>query len=579
MRRRDLAWQLAVPAGCLLLLALITLSDDNSEGVSAFVPSAQGTLVVDSEPPGSGESKDSSRETLFELETASAAAMTLQVIDPENHPVEGARVFARAVGGCRIIGRTSADGSILVPGTRGCREYLATHENFAPSSIAVECEFPRSPELSGEATPRLVIMLFPSTTIEGMVDIGGSIAPEGIRVAALPRSLAPRAHAQPWEELLNDPQVRLTETDPLGRFTLTVLPGDRYTILAGGQGLVQASELPEVPAGATGVTIQLRKGFLLSARFVEPSGGPVRLASSARIHSPSFTVIPAGDALELSSSAPLTGFFAGVPLNAQWREFREQDRICFQFVSDSADEFAGPIDVQGWLPGYAPFAATLWARAIGSGFIDEKIVLQRTAEGFGTIRIRLTGVPCPMPVVHGSSNPALFLHLLDTSHETIAYRLMEWVADTCFIRDVPTGQYSWSFVAIPGADMPAGNSKRGMQPTCVKQDAETEIVVDVSDRGVLALGVLGQDGRPYVGSITGTLSSPPEEIKDERTGDTMIVTRGVEYFRFWNPPYEISYLPPGEFSLRLTFPELTKLQAVRISAGKCESESVRLTSW
>ncbi len=563
---------------CLLALAILVLVDDEPGDDQAGVAPSATAPVPGPEQARNADSIDSRTETPSVSDSTPVAGLMLQVVDPAGNPIGGARVHLRVAGVTRIVGRTSADGSISLPQAEGCREYAASHEQFAPSAIAVDCGISRPLRPSGTPPKSLFLVLSPAKSIEGRVVIGGSNGPSGIRVAALPVPLAPRAYSHPWDELLRDAEVILTETDALGRFVLSADPNGRYSLLAGGEGLVQVNAVQVVAPGESGLVIELRKAFSLFARFVEADGAAIRLASSARIGTPSFSVRPSNKAVELSPSAPLAGFFAGIPLNARWDEFREQDRICFQFVCDSAEDFAGPIDVEGWLPGYAPFTARLWARAIESGLVEERIVLQRTAKGFGSIRVLLSGERGLLPESHGNSAPALFLHLVDSSQETIAYRLMAWHGNMCIIRDIPTGQYSWSFVTIPGADMPAGRGQRDLQSTCVQENVETQIVVDVSDRGGLALGIVRQDGRPYVGALTGTLSSPPESMRDDRTGETLIVTRRVEFFRFSSPPYELSYLPPGEVSVRLTFPETTQLQTARISAGNREQVLVPLAS-
>jgi RNA polymerase sigma factor (sigma-70 family) len=176
--------------------------------------------------------------------------------------------------------RSSLDGAYEFRGLKeGEHRVIVLHPDFLPSL--------RSRVAISSAAARCDIELEPGRSISGTVAgtdgnplAGAVVEAETAARAALKGDERIDRLAADWADgaiLLDGEGAR---TGPVGAFRLGSLPPERHDLIARMEGWLEGRAW-QVPAGATGITLTLSRGFVLTGRILDPKGGGVGGATSA----------------------------------------------------------------------------------------------------------------------------------------------------------------------------------------------------------------------------------------------------------------------------------------------------------
>ncbi len=411
-------------------------------------------------------------------------------------------------GTSRNLGITGRDGRVVVelPREESPVEFLAIHEDGVGWTRRVELS-------------EVLVRLAPSGQLRGIVqDLAGSPV-EGLIVLAVPRSLRELVSALTPGEALTDPRLHVTRTGPDGRFLLRVPEAQDYSLVAGGNGLVQVDSPPVIRAGEGEARILIKPLYAARVTFTDEAG--------ASVESPRITGGAHG--VRMHPIDPRFRFLAGGSLSAglslldtlDSREGFELD--CF-LVADYPDPQGAKVEVTGSLPGFEPFRCLVGVPPAGEGCPRITIKLMPRGE-VGRVRVQLE--PCPperaAALMHGSG----ILHLTGAV-ESLQAGVLFGAECTGWTADVPSGDYTASFeidpqgvFESPQVGLTVGKSVShllvnvantgGLRIVCTA--AGSDGALGSYDRGLrlfIGAGSLSQDGgsRRLAGSSIGFKTGP-----------------------------------------------------------------------
>lgn len=467
--------------------------------------------------------EDASDRLLLRVKTSTGAA------------VETAEVFQRAARGVERLGAVDEAGELEVQAVRGARVVLvATAPGWASASVLV-------PDPRPDA---LTISLSEGATIAGRIErFDGSTAGEGIHVVALPAHLSLSLNGLKPERLLGDPEVRLTQSDASGAFELRDLdPKLRYSVIAGGNGLVQESPRHFVAPGSSDLELVVLRAHALFLRLVEPTGDPVEFP--AEYVGPGGVKVTLADrSARFASGYAPSHWMCGIP--PELEDPPDHARL-FVFVSLTNAPVVGPVELSASPPGYQRGNLSVLVPPLEHGVFEQAWIMTPTGTGFGSLNVSFLGLPVRADPANRFGSRG-FVKLAVDERRFLKYAVPASSGLSHRIDHVPHGRYRVSFESVPDhAIVPeAGGEGRlveiGEVPTAVE--------FDFSRQGALELLVTAPNGRPYLGELTVTLNIGA--LKEEP--DRSIVWAGGRA-AFFRPPYVLYGLQPGAFAVRAEDP-------------------------
>jgi hypothetical protein len=500
----------------------------------------------------------------------------LQIIvqDSRSGAIADAEVFLRIYGDCRFVGKTDGHG-IVKAEWRGPRQGMvdAVHRRFAPTSVGFELNAGNRVDKTTAHEIRLIMS--DGELLHGAALVGGAPGPAGVGVVAYPTEAGPRELFQPAINFMADAQHLSTVTDNSGQFSLNVDPAVSYNLVVGGNGLVQAAELRAIRSSNSPVYVELEYAFVLPVRFLDESKQPIRFAGHAvKGAGPPSANFEGREGSPGSFPMP-AAVLAGLPVGLLKGPEVVDPRMTLFYTSKSATEVVGPILVHGVIPGYAPFHSELWATRIsaGSKFVD--VQLRSATTGFGMLNVRSTG-RLPGDELDSTFNHAFSqyshhgLYLTDEQELVLRGPLAAWQGNTCQVRSVPAGTYTWQYRAGPNPWL------SGLQPSSknggrfvLEANGEAGLVVDLDGYGALKLDVTRNDGSPYFGMLPVVISQPLAETVTS-SGEVILGFRSPEDVNFPGAPYRIGNLLPQNYVVHVRGAPKEQYVSASVVAGEVQ---------
>lgn len=422
-------------------------------------------------------------------------------------------------------GMTQADGRLTIPRNRlgdDWIEVFAQHESGAGST---------SSALPPPNSPPTRIRLHPIADIGGVVRFATGVGAAGATVLATPLSVAEGCHGQRVDRILEHPETLVGRADAEGRFRIqSVQVGVDYELIAGGTGLVQKGHPLHARAGTTGVELEV--AFLYGVRvvFSDGAGSQVRNCSVGGRYG--LQAAPLGAGFKL-----ITGIRNSAELGATWPE---EDRAEFPVLLETDEGVVPgcPIEVDGRLPGFAPFHVTVTASQAAGNLATEEVVLQRdrlVSESLAVVvEDALTGFSPARTDADG------ILHLEDASGGA-QYGLFFRGGNRALVQDVPVGTYLGKIVFDPG-------ETTAILGTVVVSEKASEISLRMPESGSATIELTGADGSPYrrgVRLFFGRL------VPLGPGGKRVLAGESVSFRR---PPFQLPGLTPGQWTVMVESP-------------------------
>lgn len=421
--------------------------------------------------------------------------------------------------GCGVVNRatTSAAGVALVPKPATGTPRLGVWA----SSYAVHQEW-----LPRPLPDHFEVMLVAETTITGRVQLADSSPPPlPVRVVAWPAG-ASRAAQHVARAMAGEHSVPFCDTDASGRFRLGGLRADcRYHVAAGAVGWVSKDTIRNVIPSTRPVELRLWRVAASLVRVRENDGSVPTPSSFARRQN-AVRPAPGSEAIagrEIELALAGLGDYAFRSTETAWDEtilaFRTADP-----VAELPDVLVSYV-----VPGYEDLRARVRVRPLEGSVPVYVARLLRTAQGFGSLDVRFSGVPARPSRI--AVSPAFVW--LDLRESASRRKLSVPVYDVCegvTVPGVPQGSYELTAhtFASPDASL--------LPPTpIVVGSSPVPIVIDGSRLGGVELVLGGRASMRTAGELVLNLESS--------------VAGSRESLTFPEPPYILHGLSAGSYRL------------------------------
>lgn len=370
---------------------------------------------------------------------------------------------------------------------------------------------------------------------------GGTPVPAGIHVLAWSM-----ADTRPAREFASD---ALHERDGLhavtssdGRFEIRGFDRSQtYYVTAGGDGLMRKQPLRAIAPDAIDLSIEVDVAFgavvsLLDAQSHEP----VRVPGS---------FWPFGAVKTRVDDATLTHFVPGgaesilAGVDAKWFEHRDSYSHHVTLCSSpSRRESVGPFTIHAELPGYEPVEAEFFAEPLSQGVHQVELLLTPRATHWGQLQVESVGILAGGPVATRTRLPAGFVVLRDERGGTLRYAMSELGTGHWTFEPIPVGQYRATVVLHSGLTrLPPGEAL-----SISIQSEPATLLFPVDQLGTVEVLVRDEDRATYTAAMTLDV--------ERQSGATHSVG-------FESAPYLVQGLTPGEYSIRVLSPFLSRSAA------------------
>jgi hypothetical protein len=516
-------------------------------------------------------------------------SIVVEVVNDLGRLVPQATVYLRRFGEYERIGITDSSGRVRVDWSGPELGIVnATHPDYAPASapfaLASGPGTASSDPAQKEAAQSVVqVVLSPAGLIHGAVVVAGQPGPSGVTVFACPSESSVRTYFQAPDQFRSDPEHVSTQTDEAGRFQLRVDPRRRYSLIAGGSGLVQSHALHRVRADGPAVEIELVFGYALAVRVLDTRGEEIRSEIFGTSQS-SFGASEQDPDASLGNFTDPAALCAGLPPGFRRRNESDARRSLTFYSSPIRKPRVGPITFSVNVPGYEEFETVdAWATPLDEvSYVDVR--LRSIVDERGGIRIRIRGDQRPG---HGADTVLGFhaqqagIHVLNLRNEilgTLKLELKEWSSGVCECPDVPAGTYQAWFSTYPNPWFidPAENDAGATRLT-VTANQWSEIEYELPPSGSLLVHVVRPDGEPFHGFLGLTISRSPVPHTLEDGSVTQAYIGGAPVF-FQCAPYRLGGLVPNNYAVYLGSLERSEEHrpTVTISAGSTSEVTLEL---
>lgn len=476
------------------------------------------------------------------------APWVLFVIDPSRRLVRDAEVvrdgLVLAVSG--IDGRARVARSFQDPS--GALTVDVRAEGYVTEAI----------ELRSDATTEQEVVLDSSMDLCGRVVCQGDRAPvAGVLLVAL-------EVGRPWSRGLisrlteggarggSESPGFTSESDVDGSFCFDDLPaGVRYEILALGDGLSSPKGFQLSHADGRDMEIEVARLCGVAVDFVVDDG------SGGKARDPRIDFSPSS-----------WGFVFRGPRPGPYGEPRAAEGfhgipVCSEGAADLVLVFTRGCEVteESWLElpidfqGYAPTKAVLPLREVRKdGWILDEVALQPTAERWGQVQVRFTGVPpAALARMPEEDRDAGTVRLKDPEGRYLVRRVAAKELAAGIEFELPAGDYELEFEASESSFVTWGNPAH-LRELLVAEGSTATTTIDLSACGSAELHVTCPTGMPYAGRL----------VVDVLTKDTSTFVAWVQ------PPYVISLVPKGDYEVRPYLPGLVgrDLHAFEVRRGE-----------
>jgi hypothetical protein len=326
------------------------------------------------------------------------------------------------------------------------------------------------------------------------------------------------------------------------------LPKQVYHLSAGGNGL--ASIEPEAVSSENDITIIVHYVYGATVRRVDTAS-----LTEARI-TPEYCPIPQTRVhAELGSANTLRT--ASVAANlclppAMPDASASVTRHLYTSHVDTSE--VGPITLEEELPGYNPARLVFYAAPASAGHLPVyDLRFEPNSRQWGRVRLQLIGHDerwnTGLPRIDWAR---LHLEPIDRDSPSVAriYILPEFEGDSYVLDHVERGSYSATFeITNSTFHVPV----RGHPPILLDVGAQTaEILLDVTALSFADILVSEGDGSAYGGPLSLLLGQGPVETAENGNP----VMQGGGHITFDRPPYRITGLEQGQYSLWVVRPAL-----------------------
>lgn len=488
--------------------------------------------TVSDEPVPETRSGVQQRDVTSTLTSELATTLVVRTTDLEGSPLPSVELFAETDAQEVPMGRTDVTGAITIsrrpqPEFRIRARYHGRFEAQADVSIG-STEVVIAVDAGGLVSGRVV---FP----------GGTPVPAGIHVLAWSM-----ADTRPAREFASD---ALHERDGLhavtssdGRFEIRGFDRSQtYYVTAGGDGLMRKQPLRAIAPDAIDLSIEVDVAFgavvsLLDAQSHEP----VRVPGS---------FWPFGAVKTRVDDATLTHFVPGgaesilAGVDAKWFEHRDSYSHHVTLCSSpSRRESVGPFTIHAELPGYEPVEAEFFAEPLSQGVHQVELLLTPRATHWGQLQVESVGILAGGPVATRTRLPAGFVVLRDERGGTLRYAMSELGTGHWTFEPIPVGQYRATVVLHSGLTrLPPGEAL-----SISIQSEPATLLFPVDQLGTVEVLVRDEDRATYTAAMTLDV--------ERQSGATHSVG-------FESAPYLVQGLTPGEYSIRVLSPFLSRSAA------------------
>ncbi len=467
------------------------------------------------------------------------AGFMVRVTDPKGEPLAGCEVHVRSSAGWRHFGLTDSGGELALrpPAATGSM-VAARHAGYVPAKALISEPFPAE----------VVLILTPTAPICGRVLTASGVAPTpGVRVVALARGVLD--HEQVLGGLFeNDPTVVSADVDAAGAFCVDGLAGGaEYMLFAAGAGYVMVQ--PPVALAKTGdisIELTVSRLFGVLVHFV-PESGPLESLLPKHGHRRLESSCAGADHFGMRWCAWLSG------LDPALREL-PAGFLLQLYTSDTLGDELGPLVLDYEFAGYERGRAELTCTPVDKGVASATLPLRRLGTRLGALEIEFRS---PSWRTSGDAGPHPStgqVQLIDGDVLPLRFEFEVDRQGRARVEGVPFGGYTWTVHATglryPSPSGPTQHVEIGEHPTT--------IVVDLTARAALALDLRNPDGSSYSGAVMVFLShGTPTPDASGRVRQSGALSSGM------SPPFEVSGLEPGIYTLRLLSPTFTSLDGER----------------
>ena len=339
-------------------------------------------------------------------------------------------------------------------------------------------------------------VLLPDEAIEGTVvmDQKGSPAP-GVDIVAWPFDHPEECTQRVLQVAGGKPTEGHAVSDDAGHFRVNGLPsGQRFSLIAGGNGMISDAPVRFVWAGKTGVKLRVWPAYGVHVRYQEQSGAPIQVKiGEYSMGATSFHLDRAEGRIVLGLDS--TKALAGVPVQyCRNMANPEPDGYMFIALAEEWKPKVGPITYTLNVPGYASRPVYVDALPLRNGVAEEAVSLVPIVSEWGTVQLTMRGMQA-QPLTEQDSGRYLGSLRLSSKSQVVDYDVRVGLDGRPRPLRVPQGDYVASFENFPLIAWPA----KGVVPLHVGTET-TALDVDLGESGSLELRFVSQDGSEYAGA-------------------------------------------------------------------------------
>jgi len=470
---------------------------------------------------------------------------------------DGAAIpFATVVTGddhSRTLGKTDDHGLFVIEhATVGVDALVVSADGYF-SSIVPETEVNQAVQRGSEIS----VQLETAFTIAGrLVRQTGTPAPSGVWVlawgSAAPPSItdiealirsASAVQGGAADDLGGIPtgseprdRVLLTRTSSLGSFAFEdKVPFDRYTIVAGGEGVVSRRRAVITPGPDVELEVPVVSHFALGLLLQSDSGGPLRPPRVRPFGTTSTHAFAEGDGVELRAQRPIERTLLG--LTPSMANGIEQSHL-IELVARSPRQFVGPVTLNALHPGYRKHSVRQPIPSSRHGLEFVTVTLQPSGELVGSLEVTLDGASRELESVDPEAHPDAELKLTRLDGETLEiwFSLAEVKQDRVTVAGITAGTWTGSLELGDGlATLQSVEQRVTVGPDAMR----SALTFDVSRLASLDVDVFDQHDQPFGGEV----------YLSVRRLDAI----GTGGFRFPARPYRVGFLEPGSYQVDMLF--------------------------